>query len=298
MSANITIKQLKAFVAVAQARSFAEACALVHLSQPALSIAIKNLEESVGGQLLARSTRTLSLTPEGAEFLPVAQRLLSDWAGAIDDLHNRFSLQRGRLAVAVMPSFASTQLPLVLREFKAKHPAINVTIHDIIAEDVVSMVRSGRVEIGVSFDPGESEDLLFEPLFTDKFVAALPIGHPLLKHKTLHWKSLADEPFIALQRPSSIRELVDSALEAQGMVLSIEFEANQLVTIGQMVSTGLGVSAVPDLIVPQLRALGIESRPLTGPSLSRRVGVLTRRRYTLSTQAQALFGQLKRHYSL
>jgi LysR family carnitine catabolism transcriptional activator len=292
VASNITVKQLKAFVAVAQAKSFAEACSLVHLSQPALSIAIKNLEEAVGGQLLARSTRTLALTPEGAEFLPVAQRLLSDWEGALDDLHNRFSLQRGRLAVAAMPSFASTQLPLIIRSFREKHPAINVSVHDIIAEDVVDMVRSGRVEIGVSFDPGDSEDLMFEPLFTDKFVAALPPAHPLLKHASIQWQHLSKEPFVALQRPSSVRELVDTALAEQKMFLSIQFEANQLVTIGQMVAAGLGVSAVPNLIMSQMQNLGVECRPLQGPSLSRKVGVITRRRYPLSTPAQAFLTEL------
>ncbi len=296
MASNITVKQLKAFVAVAQAKSFAEACSLVHLSQPALSIAIKNLEEGVGGQLLARSTRTLALTPEGAEFLPVAQRLLSDWEAALDDLHNRFSLQRGRLSVAAMPSFASTQLPLILRAFREKHPAINVSVHDIIAEDVVDMVRSGRVEIGVSFDPGDSEDLMFEPLFTDEFVAALPPAHPLTAQSTIQWQELSREPFVALQRPSSVRELVDSALAEHKMFLSIEFEANQLVTIGQMVAAGLGVSAVPNLIVPQMRELGLECRPLQGPALSRKVGVITRRRYPLSTQAQAFLAELLELY--
>ena len=78
-----TIKQLKAFVAAAQARNFAEAGSRVHLSQPALSIAIKNLEEIVGGRLLARTTRSLALTPEGEVFYPVAQRLLADWDNAL-----------------------------------------------------------------------------------------------------------------------------------------------------------------------------------------------------------------------
>jgi len=297
MSSNITLKQLKAFVAVAQARSFAEASELVHLSQPALSIAVKNLEESVGGRLLARSTRTLALTPEGEEFLPVAQRLLSDWAGAFDDLNSRFSLQRGRLALAAMPSFASTELPEVLSSFRESYPAINVTIHDIIAEDVVSTVRSGRVELGVSFDPGETEDLIFEPLFTDKFVAALPNAHPLLKQDCIEWNSLKEDAFIALQRPSSIRELVDTSLAERGIFLSIEFEANQLITIGRMVASGLGVSAVPSLIESQMQALGVECRPLLEPGLSRRVGVVTRRRYPLSRQAEALLEQLRKTYS-
>jgi LysR family carnitine catabolism transcriptional activator len=83
---KITIKQITAFVAVAQSQSYAEACDRIHLSQPALSITIKNLEDVLGGTLLTRTTRTLALTPEGQAFLPVAQRLLADWDHALGDI--------------------------------------------------------------------------------------------------------------------------------------------------------------------------------------------------------------------
>ncbi len=285
---NVTIKQLKAFVAVAQTHSFAEACGRVHLSQPALSIAIKNLEEAVGGRLLARSTRTLALSPEGEEFLPVAQRLLADWDTALDDLHNIFALRRGRLSVAAMPSFASTELPRLFLPFRERYPHINITVHDVIAEDVVEMVRTGRVELGISFDPGSSEDLDFQPLFSDKFVAALPPGHSLLHKQQLRWEQLSGLPFIALQRPSSIRQLQDKALETQGITLSVEFETNQLATIGRMVATGLGVSAVPALCVSQMAELGVACRTLIAPTVSRRVGIVRRRRYPLSQAAEAM----------
>ena len=90
---NVSIKQIQAFVAVARLQSFAEACTLLRLSQPALSISIKNLELAVGGKLLARSTRSVELTPEGAEFYPVAQRLLEDWNRSLEDVHNMFTLR-------------------------------------------------------------------------------------------------------------------------------------------------------------------------------------------------------------
>ena len=89
---NITLKQLRTFITIAQSKSFAEASEILHLSQPALSISIKNLEETVGGKLLARSTRTLSLTPEGQIFLPTAKRLLADFDDAFIELAELFSL--------------------------------------------------------------------------------------------------------------------------------------------------------------------------------------------------------------
>lgn len=285
---NITLKQIRAFVAVARSRSFAEACAVVHLSQPALSIAVKNLEEAVGGPLLARSTRTLALTPEGEAFYPVAQRLLEDWDGALLDLHNLFAMRRGKLTVAAMPSFASNQLPQVVRHYRRRYPDVNVAVQDVIAESVVEMVRNGRVEIGVTFDPGDATDLQFRPLFTDRFVAVLPPAHPLAARRRLTWRALQASSFLALQRPSSIRALIDRTIEDSAIDLPVELEAHQLATIGRMVAAGLGVSAVPALCRRQMEEMGAVCRPLGGPAVSRRVGVLTRQRYPLSTAARAM----------
>ncbi|SIT04470.1 LysR family transcriptional regulator, carnitine catabolism transcriptional activator [Neptunomonas antarctica] len=293
---NITVKQLRAFVAVAKTRSFTEGCALVHLSQPALSVAIKNLEEELGGSLLARTTRTLSLTPEGEAFYPTAQRLLADLDEAVDEMHNRFALFRGKVAIASMPSFASNQLPLALRDFRNKYPQINMMVHDVIAEDVVDMVRSGRVEVGVSFDPGDTEDLLFNPLFDDRFIAVLPEKHPLINQEVIQWQQLLQYDFIILQRPSSVRLLVDQMLEQEGLALSPQFETHQLATIGRMVATGLGVSVVPSLCFGQMTELGAVCRPLEAPVITRQVGVITRRRYPLSTAAKELVDVLLTTY--
>src|SRR5210317_2012620 len=285
---SVTIRQLQCFAAVAKSGSFAEACTVLHLSQPALSIAIRNLEEALGGKLLARTTRAVALTPEGSEFYLIAQRLLADWQHSLEDVHNLFALRRGKLGIASMPTFASSLLPPILSAYHDLHPAVNVTVHDVIAESVVDMVRQGRVELGVTFDPGEVQDLEFQPLFTDKLVAALPQGHPLAQKKALQWRQLLDYPFIALQRPSSIRLLIDQTLEEHDMALAPAFEAHQLASIGRMVSTGLGVSVVPSLSGGQMREMGAECRPITAPVITRKVGIITRKRHPLSVATQAM----------
>jgi LysR family carnitine catabolism transcriptional activator len=285
---NVTLKQVRAFVAVAQSSSFAEAATVIHLSQPALSSAIKVLEETVGGRLLARTTRTFALTPEGESFYPVALRLLADWDGALDNLHNRFALHEGKISIAAMPSFAGNQLPIAIRHFKNSHPAVKIALNDVIAEEVVSMVRSGRVELGVSFDPGESEDLIFSPLFEDRFMAVLPTGHPLLKKKQVSASKLLESDFIALQAPSSVRRLIDDEFSSQGLSLSPAFEAHQLATIGRMVASGIGVSVVPSLCRQQMRELGAHCLPLVKPSIRQQVGLITNRRYPLSSACQAM----------
>ncbi|WP_261840782.1 LysR family transcriptional regulator [Aliamphritea ceti] len=285
---NITLKQLRAFVAVAHTRSFTEACVRVHLSQPALSIAIKNLEEEVGGELLARTTRTLALTPEGEEFFPIAERMLLDWDNALEDLQQRFALNRGRIIIGAMPSFASSLLPALLKAFRIEYPQIAVTVQDVVAESVVDLVREGRIEIGFSFDPGDADDLSFTPLFEDHFVAIVNQKSPLADNKEIQWADLLQHDFISLQKPSSMRQLLEDELGALNMQLSPEFESHQLVTIGRMVSAGLGVSAVPSVCIRQMQEMQVLCKPLQAPKISRPVGILTRRRYPLSSAARQM----------
>lgn len=296
-STRITLKQVRAFVAVVQSGSFADAAAVIHLSQPALSSAIKTLENTLGGNLLLRTTRTFALTPEGESFYPVAIRLLADWDGALDNLHNRFALREGKISIAAMPSFAGNQLPIALRYFKDAYPAVTIALNDVIAEEVVAMVRSGRVELGISFDPGETDDLIFTPLFEDRFIAVLPDGHPLLKQKQVSASKLLASDFIALQPPSRVSQLIAAEFISRGLSWSPVFETHQLATIGRMVANGLGVSVVPSLCREQMNELGAHCLPLVRPSIRQQVGLISHRRYPLSAACEAMADTLKQTFA-
>ncbi|WP_320837379.1 LysR family transcriptional regulator [Zhongshania sp.] len=299
---NVTLKQLRAFVAVVQSRSFAEAAVVLHLSQPALSSAIQVLESTVGGLLLVRTTRTFALTPEGESFYPVAVRLLADWDGALNELHKRFALREGKISIAAMPSFASNQLPIAIRNFKNNYPEVQITLNDVIAEEVVAMVRSGRVELGISFDPGDgkrlgNEDLIFTPLFDDCFVAVLPPEHALLKQTQLSAEELLEFDFISLQAPSVVRKVIFRECASQGLSILPAYETHQLATIGRMVANGLGVSVVPSLCQKQMHELGAHCRPLLKPIIRQQVGLITHRNYPLSVACQAMANILQESFA-
>ena len=284
----MTVKQLRAFLAVAQTLSFAQACERLHLSQPALSLAIKNLEQSLGGPLLVRTTRSVALTAEGETLLPLAIRLLADWDNAEELLRQHFTLQTGKVALAVMPSFAANRLPAALKTFRQAHPRLGVAVHDVINEQVIEMVRDGRVELGIGFEPEQLAGLTFTALFTDRFVAVVPKQSALAGQKSLSWSQLLTEPFITLQRPSAVRFLLEDSISASHGKLSVAFESHQLVTVGRMVAEGLGVSAVPQLCQQQMEELGACCLPLSRPQVQRQVGVLRLANRQLTSAAQAL----------
>ncbi|WOX05230.1 LysR family transcriptional regulator [Microbulbifer pacificus] len=287
---STTVKQLRAFVAVARTRSLAEASAQLHVSQPAISIAIRSLEESLGGALFSRDGRQLVLTPEGTTFVERAQQLLHNWDNTLDAVQQRFRLQQGQLSIAAIPAFALNQLPELLREFHRRHPDINIVLEDIVMERVVHAVQQGRAELGISFRPDDLGNLSFTPIGDDRFIAVLPTDHRLQRRKTLRWQDLAREPFIAMNRGSAVRRWTDEAFsqsKEEGAQPRLLCEANQLSTIGRLVQTGLGVSAVPSLCEAQMQSYGLICKPLTEPALTHQVGVLVRESGALSAPAQA-----------
>lgn len=293
---NISLKQLRAFVTLARCSSFAEACELLHLSQPALSVTIRNMEDEVGGALFNRSTRSLKLSAEGREFLPTAKRLLADWDRAFDDLGRAFSLQQGKLSIAVMPSFAMNQFPEALAVFRRRHPGINIKVEDVVMESVIDAVRGGQVDLGITFEPEQLDGVEFHPLFSDRFIAILPPESPLAAEQRLSWQALCEQPFIAMNRGSWTRDAIDQALADAGVVPAELSEANQHATIGRMVATGLGVSVVPALCRSQMEAMGVHCRAIDGPEICRQVGVFTRRRHPVSRAAQSMLAVLSEQF--
>jgi LysR family carnitine catabolism transcriptional activator len=284
----MNLKQLRAFLAVAQLSSFVQAGERLHVSQPALSLTIKALEEDMGGALLTRTTRSVSLTPEGEALLPLARRLLADWENTEEVLRQHFTLQLGKVSIAAMPSFAGDALPAALRIFRQRHPKVNVAVHDVINEQVLEMVRHRRVELGVGFEPHTATELEFTPLYSDRFVAVVAADSALARQPVIRWVQLLAEDFITLQRPSAVRLLLEQAIFAEHGKLSVAFESHQLGTVGRMVANGLGVSAVPSLCIRQMHELGARCVPLEGPRIERRIGLIRLREHKLSTAAQAL----------
>jgi LysR family carnitine catabolism transcriptional activator len=284
----MNVKQLRAFLAVAECLSFAQAGERLHLSQPALSLAIKSLEEDLGGQLLARTTRNVGLTPEGETLLPLARQLLADWDNTEELLRQRFTLQMGKVSVAAMPSFAGNLLPVALKVFRSRYPRVNVAVHDVINEQVLEMVRHRRVELGIGFEPESSNSLVFTPFYMDRFVAVVAADSPLAGRDEVPWSELLGQDFIALQRPSAVRLLLEQAILARHGKLSVAFESHQLSTIGRMVANGLGVSAVPSLCIGQMQELGAVCVPLVEPRIERRIGLTMLADHKLSAAAQAL----------
>jgi LysR family carnitine catabolism transcriptional activator len=283
-----SLQQLRAFLAVAETGSFVAASARIGLSQPALSLAIKALEEEVGGRLFDRSSRRVALTSEGRQFRPAAMRLVEDWHAAFDDIRSLFRMERGRVSLAVLPSVAIGLLPRVAAGFTERHPNIDIEVFDVIAERAADLVRSGRADFGCSVEPRERAGLEFEALLDEPFLVVHRPGHPLAASGRATAARLAEQPFIALSRASSVRRAVDAALEPEGRRIRPLFEVEQLSTAATLVAAGQGLTAVPASCMPLMRLHGLVGTPLVEPEVRRAVGLLRRQGSALPVAATGL----------
>lgn len=288
----VTIKNLQAFVELAKCQSFAEAAEKRHISQPALSSAIKKMEQQLGGALFSRSTRSVKLTPEGASFLPVARRLLDDWENAVGDVKQLFKLEKGLLTIASMPSFAEGKLPDLLAFFGYAQPNISIRVHDVVMELVIDSVLSDRAELGFVFEPEDKEALNFYPMFNDEFVLIMPPNHPLTLGSEISIEDVIEYPFVSMNRGSTMRKWVDDELMNNKQKISIAVEASQFSTIGNLVYSGMGIAIVPAMVQKQMQAKGCVSEKVTGLNIVKQVGLITPKSRHLSTAAQAFIASL------
>lgn len=284
---NMSTHQLRAFMALAAERNFTRAAAACHLSQPAFSALIRQLEESLEVRLFERSTRRVELSAEGEEFERSARRVLAEFDAAVAGMRERAARERGRVSIALLPSLAADWLPQVLAGFRATYPGIELEVADVLSEPCIELVRSGRADFALAATRADTPELRAEPFCSDDFHLVCPADHPLAKQRELRPRDLAPWPFIHLSRTSSVRQYIDAATHPQPLPSVLEVE--QLATVAGMVRAGLGVSVVPALTLYQFRSPGLVVRAIHWPGLTRRIYLVRRRDRGLSVAAQGFY---------
>jgi LysR family transcriptional regulator, carnitine catabolism transcriptional activator len=277
---DLTVQQLRIVLAVADAGSFTAAGEHLHLAQSSLSRAVADVERRVGVTLLQRTTRRVAPTPEGREFVRVARDVVASFDRGVKHFAGFLDGTRGLVRIATLPSLAATLLPAVVSVFRQNHPEVAISIEDSLLGQVLAHVDGGDVDLAITVSGDQPAGLTFEPIAVDEFSCVFPSGHrfatgPGGTPMTLTWAELHDEPFIAFDRASSVRFHVDRAFAAAGATPGTVTEARNIAAVGGLVAAGLGVSAVPSLVLPLLEFARLEHRPLTGPEVTRSIGVVT-----------------------
>lgn len=293
MQINLSTRQLRAFLTLVGEKNFTHAAAASHLSQPAFSALIRQLEDSLGIRLFERSTRRVELTSEGVEFETAARRVLEEVGTALAGVDDRAALRRGRVSIALLPSLAADWLPEVLAGFRDKHPGVEIQVADVLSEPCIDAVRSGRADFALAATLADTPELRAQRFCSDSFHLVCTPGHPLLQLSQVRPKDVAAWPFIHLSRTSSVRQYVDAATNPRTFASILEVD--QLATVSGMVRAGLGISIVPALTLYQFKSSQLATRPIRWKGLTRHIYLVQRRDRALSIAAQSLKDWLLAH---
>ena len=289
---NLPLRQVATFVCLAETQSFRRAAERLHLSQPAVSAHIRELERQVGVPLVHRTTRHVSLTNEGKAFAVRARRALEELTLASEDLRELAAVHRGRVVVACIVPMMASVVPKVVQRLNQLHPGLEIEIWDVLSGQLDQLIARGEADLAIGPRP-TGANLSFSRLERDHFVAAVPIGHPLAGREMITFRELTDYPLILTPRHTNGRRVLDRAIDQVHLTLRPQFELVHHFSVGKMVEAGLGITVLPRSAVPSLASREIVTVEIKSPRIFRDLGVITRREYQFSPAAQAFVTVLK-----
>ncbi len=288
MRINFDVSELAAFVAVAERLNFRAASEALFISPSALSRRIDRLEDALGLRLFERTTRRVALTEDGRHFLAHASDALASLENAISDVSERAVRRTGVVTIACIPSVANHLLPKVLTTFAALHPHTRIRMLDQSAPLVLQAVSDGTADFGINFLGAQDPTIDFSAVVKERYLLAVPAGHRLAGQRAVGWEALVDERFVSLASGSGNRMLLDNAMAQAKARPVAHVEANHVEGAMALVRAGLGVSAIPGLALSGSSPAEIVGVPLVRPSVSRTLGLISRKGHQLAAQPAEL----------
>ncbi|WP_300712114.1 LysR family transcriptional regulator [Limnohabitans sp.] len=299
MASHLSLRQLRAFLAVAQESSMTRAAEKLHLTPSALSMLVRGMEDDLGVRLFDRTTRRLVLTEAGVQFLPTVEQVFSQLEAGIAALQNNQQIKAGRLHVAASPLLASALFPQVIASFRLLNPQIKVSLMDAPVASLPELVRRGEVDLAVCTASSDMSDLLATPVYTDKLMLVCPRAHRLAQFREVEWQDLLDERLILMRHGSGLRVLVDKAFSKWHKSIQPAYEVSQVATALGLVSEGEGVSVLPSYAISRAQSLSqaaaVATVNLVAPSVLREIVALTKLGSGMSETALLFVEQFKKH---
>jgi len=285
---NITLRQLRAFIAVAEFGQFNLAARNLHITQSAVSILIRDLETEIGVRLFDRHTRMVSLTLVGQEFLPQARKILKDLELAVGDVRDNASLKRGQVTIAAAIVLAATIVPPILARFMRMYPEISVSIRDMPEEQISPALKRSEVDIAVGTLSEDDPEIAATALLRDKLMLVCREDHRFAKRKSVRWTELKDETLITLAAANPLRNIVEHNLLRVVPNYRPKYEVRFSTTAMSMIAAGMGVAVLPENSSQLASAVRVTTVDLIEPMVMRDVSLLQRRHHSLSPAAEHL----------
>lgn len=285
------IRQLRYFLDIAQTEHLTQSARNLFVTQSTLSHGLRQLEDELGVKLFDRVGRGLRLSQAGAAFQTYAGRALQEIEAGRMALTEMTGLQSGSLTVGVIPTFLNTLIPATVAAFSAAYPKVRIVVRDLRADPIEELLMTGQLDVGIAFHPTERAEIEAEPLFEERMLLVVGLGHPLMRRKTLAMKALANVPLALLTRSFATRRLIDDAFREAGVSPPIRVEMESVESLLAVCRSGVLASVVPERAAKQ--AADLHSIALVSPQLVRRAGVLWRKDASRSAAAQEFIALLR-----
>ena len=283
------ISNYAAFLAVAEQESFSLAAEKLHLTQPAISKRIAQLESSLGVPLFDRLGRRIALTEAGRALHPVAERILRDVRETRQVIANLSTKISGELSIVTSHHIGLRRLPPILKNYTRRYPAVRLDLAFLDSELGCQAVERGEFELGIVTLPlRPAQSLAITPLWDDPLVIVVAPDHPLAKSESITLEQLGQHPAILPAVGTYTRTIIEATILQRHGALDVILETNYLETLRTMVAIGLGWSALPRQMVGH----DVVEVPVEGLAIKRTLGMVRHSGRTLSHAAQALAGLL------
>ena len=290
------LSQLEIFLSIAQEKSFSRAAEKMLRTQPAISIAIKRLEEELGETLFDRSSKSGTLTEAGQTLYSYAQRMINLRDEAVRAIGELKGMYRGRLSIGANESTSLYLLPPLLLRYRERHPHIRIEVYRNVSERIPSEVLERNLDFGfLSYDPLHPQLESFE-VYKDELVLVVPPKHPLARAKQVTVRDLGRESFIAHNVKTPARDKIFELFAQNRTPLNISMELATLEPIKEFVMRGAGIAILPRLCLrEELKAGRLIEVPVKGLKIEKPLRVICRRESLLSTAAKSFLEMIRQH---
>ncbi|MFN0141810.1 MAG: LysR family transcriptional regulator [Pyrinomonadaceae bacterium] len=269
------IRQLKAFLAIAEAKTFTAGARRVNVTQAAISMQIKQLEDEVGLQLFTRTPRRVILTEAGEYLLERARKILREHDNALAEIAELAGAEHGRLRIgSASAEFATLQLPHILQSIREKYPNADIAVTAGTSQKLVDKIMHGEIDIAFVSLPVDNSSITTERLFSDEIVAIAHPSHPLANERYISAAALAGEKLILGERGGNTRRMIDDFFNAANVRPNIVMELSRQEAINQMVENNLGVgTAGAKTIASEIREGRLVSWMIEGAEINWELGL-------------------------
>ncbi|WP_088279667.1 LysR substrate-binding domain-containing protein [Ideonella sp. A 288] len=289
MSVHFDLVDLRLLVRVAEANNLTRGAEASHLSLPAASTRIKNLEESVGAKLLYRTSQGVTLTPPGQAFVHHARQILGQIEHLSGDLQEYAKGIKGHLRVFANTTALGEFLPPVLRAYLLSHPDVNIDLRERLSHDIVRAVTEGQTDIGIVAGHVRTENLEVLPYRQDRLVLVLPQGHALAEAGSIDFEQSLELDHIGLHETSAIHAFLRQVCDTLHKPLRLRIQVGNFEAACRMIEAAVGVGVLPESAARRhAQTMAIRIVPLRDPWAVRAMCICVRKLDALPSFARDL----------